>query len=133
MQVDARTAHAAYQQGQINLAGPLQIVILLYEGAIRFSQQALNKFDDPALRGYALGRAHRIVSELLASLNYDKGMEIATNLDGLYRFILDSLTQANVNSDRRTLQSSLHLLQTLVPAWREIDSKDERVRTSDHA
>lgn len=125
MQVDARVAHAAYQQGQVTSAGPLQIIVLLYEGAIRFGRQAMDGFDDPATRGQALGRSHRIVAELLASLDYDKGGEIATNLDGLYRFILDSLTDANLRNNRKSLGSALQILDTLVAAWREIESPRE--------
>ena len=71
MQISPQAAHATYQQAQIGSAGPLRIVVLLYEGALQFSRQALEKFDEPAVRGHALGRAHRIVSELFASLDTD--------------------------------------------------------------
>lgn len=126
MQFSQHTARAAYQQGEISSAGPMRIVVLLYEGALRFSRQALDKFEDPALRGHALGRAHRIVSELLAALDHDQGAEIATNLDNLYGYLLDSFTRANVHGDRGSLQSAIEVLDSLLPAWREVENRKEK-------
>ncbi len=128
MNIDPRAAHAAYQQGQVGSAGPVHIVVLLYEGAIRFGRQALDSFDSPAIRGHAIGRSHRIVSELLASLDYDKGGDIARNLDSLYRFALDSLTQANTHHDRQALQASIQVLETLLAGWREIRNNPELMK-----
>ena len=124
MHTSAQTAAAAYQSGQVTSAGPVRIVVLLYEGALRFSRQALEKFDDPSSRGQALGRAHRIVSELLAALDHEAGPDIAANLDNLYGYMLDALTRANVNRDRNALQSTIKVLETVLPAWREIDGQE---------
>ncbi len=123
MQISPQAAHATYQQAQIGSAGPLRIVVLLYEGALQFSQQALEKFDEPAVRGQALGRAHRIISELFAALDHEKGEEIAANLDALYGFLLDTLTRANVNGERRALKDAIAVLKSLLPAWRTIEAR----------
>ena len=122
MQTNLQAVHSAYKRGQVSSAGPLRIVVLLYEGAIRFGGQALQKFDDPALRGSALGRMHRIVSELLSALDHDQGGEIAGNLDALYTYALEAITRANVASDRKALESAIEVLQTLLDGWRGIDS-----------
>ena len=106
-QLYAQSAHAAYQTGEVGSADPVRIIVLLYEGALRFSRQALQKFDDPATRGMALGRAHRIISELMASLDHEKGESIAGNLAGLYQYALDALTTSNMNRDKRALQSAV--------------------------
>jgi len=123
MQISSQAVHAEYQQGQIGSADPLRIIVLLYEGALQFSRQALEKFDEPAVRGHALGRAHRIVSELFAALDHDKGHEIAANLDALYGFLLDALTRANANGDHKALKDAIEVLQALLPAWRGIESR----------
>jgi len=99
MYSNARAGQQAYQTGQVASADPLRIVILLYEGAIRFLRQAEQRFPDPATRGQALGRAHRIITELLTSLDHDEGGEISRNLDGLYRFALEAITRANVEAN----------------------------------
>ncbi|MFQ5513541.1 MAG: flagellar export chaperone FliS [Myxococcota bacterium] len=126
MQISVHAAHAAYQNGQVSSAEPLRIIVLLYEGALRFGRQALEHFADPASRGQALGRAHAIVAELLASLDHDRGEAIAGNLDALYAYILDALTAANVRGDRRALESVLGLLDTLLDAWRTIEQHGGR-------
>jgi len=122
MQTNAHFGHAAYRQGQVSSASPIRIIVLLYDGAIRFVRQAMEKFDEPASRGYSLGRAHRILSELLASLDYEAGGPIADNLDRLYRFTLDEITRANVEGDRRSLNGVLEVLNTLASGWREIEA-----------
>jgi flagellar protein FliS len=122
MQTNARAAHAAYQRGQVSSAGPLRIVVLLYEGAIRFSRQAQERFEDPAVRGHALGRAHRILSELLAALDHERGGEIARNLDALYRYALEAITRANVEHDRRALESVIDVLDTLHSGWQQVEA-----------
>ncbi len=122
MYTDPRVAHAAYRHGQVASAGPVRIIILLYEGALQSCRQAAERFEDPRPRGESLGRAHRIVTELMASLDYDKGGEIATNLDGLYGFVLDAITHANVDEEERVLGPAIQVLETLVSGWREIEA-----------
>ena len=122
MYTDPRVAHAAYRHGQVASAGPVRIIILLYEGALQSCRQAAERFEDPRQRGESLGRAHRIVTELMASLDYDKGGEIATNLDGLYGFVLDAITHANVDEEECVLGPAIQVLETLVSGWREIEA-----------
>ena len=123
MHMNARFGHAAYQQGQVASADPLRIVVLLYEGALRFIGQAQARWDDPATRGAALGRAHRIVAELLASLDYDQGGEIALNLDGLYHFVLDEITRANVDASPKGLDGVCRVLRELLAGWTQIEAE----------
>lgn len=120
MQISGRHVQSAYQQGQVGSANPVRIVVLLYEGAVRFTRQALQSFDEPALRGHALGRAHAIVSELLSALDYEQGEQIAANLESLYNFVLESLIRANVHGDRESIEAVIPVMETLSSAWREI-------------
>ena len=119
--MNARFGQAAYQQGQVASADPLRIIVLLYEGALRFIGQAQARWEDPAARGTALGRAHRIVAELLASLDYEKGGEIARNLDGLYHFALDEITRANVDANPKGLDGVCRVLRELLEGWSSIE------------
>lgn len=121
MQMNTPHGHAAYNQGQVVSADPVRIVVLLYEGAIRFIGQAKERFEDPAIRGHALGRAHRIVSELLAALDYDQGGEIARNLDSLYHYLLDEITKANVENSARNLDNLCDVLRELLAGWTSIE------------
>lgn len=121
MQHAARHAHSAYQQGQVAASSPLRIVVLLYDGAVRFTRQALEHFEDPAQRGHALGRAHAIVSELNVALDHDAGEDLSQSLEGLYRFVLDALIRANINHDRGAADSAIGVLETLAGSWRELE------------
>jgi flagellar protein FliS len=120
MQSNTSFAHSAYQQGQVAASSPLRIISLLYDGAIRFCKQAEKHFGDPSTRGSALGRAHAIVSELLVALDLDRGGEVATNLDGLYRYVLDALIRANVEGEHKALASAIQVLETLADGWHEL-------------
>ncbi|HXK28728.1 MAG TPA: flagellar export chaperone FliS, partial [Candidatus Binatia bacterium] len=64
-------------------------------------------------------RANDIINQFLASLDYDAGGEIAQNLEGLYRFMLDQILLANVNNDPRPLVTVSGLLSTLKSGWEE--------------
>ncbi|MCP4003083.1 MAG: flagellar export chaperone FliS [bacterium] len=123
MSLNTQHAHAAYQQGQVNASNPVRIIVLLYDGAIRFTRRGYEHFDDPAVRGQVLGRAHAIVSELQLALNRDEGAEVAANLDRLYRYILDNLLQANIDGARDSLLSVIDVMETLVSGWREVEVK----------
>ncbi|MFQ5696682.1 MAG: flagellar export chaperone FliS [Myxococcota bacterium] len=114
------TPHDAYRKAQVTSDNGLRIVVLLYDGALGFCRQAEGGFDDPNLRGVALGRAHGIVSELLASLDHDRGGAIATDLDRLLRYTLDTLVTANTGPDRRALCSAIEVLDILGSGWRQI-------------
>jgi flagellar protein FliS len=122
MYTNTAVAHAAYQSGQVHAAGPVRIVVLLYDGAIRFARKALTHFDEVSIRGEALGRSHAIVTELLGALDAEKGGEIAYNLARLYEFVLDRLIQANVRGDRKGLAGAISVMETLASSWREIDT-----------
>ena len=122
MVLNAHHVHAAYKEGQVSASNPVRVIVLLYEGAIRLTRQGLDRFEDTPVRGQALGRAHAIVSELQVSLNHDEGGAIARNLDGLYRYALDSLIRANIEGERAVLSSVIDVLETLASGWREVES-----------
>lgn len=121
MQSDYARAHSAYTQGQVVASSPVRIIVLLYDGAIRFCRQSQQRFSDPAVRGHGLGRAHAIVSELMIVLDHDQGGEIAARLESLYRYVLDALIRANVKGDARALDSAIGVLEELAQGWREIE------------
>ena len=128
MDFTASHAQDAYRRGQVSASGPVRIIVLLYDGAIRFAKQARGNHDDPSTRGNALGRAHAIVSELLVSLNHEQGGEIAGNLEELYRYVLDAFICANVDGDLRRLDSAIEVLETLATSWRELEASEAKAK-----
>jgi flagellar protein FliS len=106
----------------------LQLVIMLYDGAISFIGQAREKIvakDAPA-KGLLIGRALDIIAELNASLNFQAGHELAASLFHLYNFMTAHLTKANLNWDLQALDEVLEMIQKLREAWVEVAHRARR-------
>src|SRR5579871_6648781 len=86
-----------YRQSQVDTASPTQLVIMLYDGAIRFLSLARQKMGagDLEARHRSLLNAQRIITELLSSLDMQQGGDVAVNLQRLYTFMLRQLVEAN--------------------------------------
>ena len=97
----------------------------MYEGAIKFTKRAKIgcEKNDIAARGLNIGRAYDIILELNNTLNHDVGGEVAKNLEQLYMFITDQLTQANVTGESKYLDDVLGILETLHKGWVEAIEK----------
>ena len=115
-------AQQQYVTTQVGTADRLQLVIMLYDGAISFLGQAKEKMaaQDAAGKGLLIGRALDIIAELNASLNFQAGHELATNLFHLYNFMTSHLTKANLNWDLAALEEVLSILTQLREAWVEV-------------
>lgn len=126
----ARPGVNPYLQTQVQSRTPLELVVMLYDGAIRFTGEARAAVvaRDVARRGNAVSRAMAIVSELQSTLDLEKGGEIATSLDKLYTFVRDRLVDASVTQDVRPLDEALRVLQTLREGWSGISTGPLGVR-----
>jgi flagellar protein FliS len=109
-----------YRQNQILTASPEQILIMLYDGAIRFTRQAILGTEEnrPSLKFEGISRAMAIVAEFANTLDHKVGGEIAENLDGLYHFMIRELTAAR-NGDVAKLRVVEGLLMDLRTTWIE--------------
>ncbi len=127
-------AKQQYISTQIGTADRLQLVIMLYDGAISFLGQAKEKMaaQDAAGKGLLIGRALDIIAELNASLNFQAGRELAANLFHLYNFMISHLTKANINWDVQALDEVLGLLQQLREAWVEVAQRARRGELEDN-
>ena len=117
----------AYQQQSILTASPGQLVLLMYDGALRFMAQAHAGFalpeDNPRrieTIHTALLRAQAILSELRANLDLEAGGDIAANLDRLYDYHLRRLFECNLRKDEAPLIEVEGLVRTLRDAWAEM-------------
>jgi flagellar protein FliS len=109
----------AYRQNQVTTADPGTILLMLYQGTIDFLRQAKASLErrDMAEKGRCITRALAIISELLTSLNFEIGGEMARNLESLYLFMLEQITAANVGNDPKPLDDAIALLSTLKEGW----------------
>ena len=108
-----------YRRTEIESRTPLELVVMLYDGALRFLAEARGAMErkDVPTRRTALGRALAIVSELQSTLNMDAGGEISVELDRLYSFVTMRLTDASSTQDVRPLDDAVRVLSTLREGW----------------
>ncbi|MCM2276828.1 MAG: flagellar export chaperone FliS [Oligoflexia bacterium] len=109
-----------YKQTQIKTANRGQILLMLYEAAIQNVKKAAVAIDnrDVAAKGLAIGKAHDIINELVTTLDFNIGGEVARNLERLYNFMTEQLVKANLENSKEKLQTVQKLLETLLEGWR---------------
>ena len=112
----------AYLQTQVQSRTPVELVVMLYDGAISFLGQAREALvaGDMVAKRHALSRGVAIVQELQHMLNIEAGGDVAARLDGLYTYILGRCYEANAQRDTTGLDESIRLLTPLRDAWAEI-------------
>jgi flagellar protein FliS len=112
----------SYRQTQVQSRTPLELVVMLYDGALRFmtaAREAIERRDIPARRE-AISRTLAIVSELQSTLNLEQGGEVALSLDGLYDYANMRLIDAAARNDAAPIDEVHKLFSTLREAWSEI-------------
>jgi flagellar protein FliS len=119
-----------YKQNQTKTASPEQILIMLYDGAIRFTRQAIEGVENakPAQKLEGISRAMAIIVEFSSSLDRNIGGQIAEDLDALYFFMTRQLTEARKDNDVEKLRVVEGLLVDLRETWMqavEIKRKEE--------
>jgi flagellar protein FliS len=116
----SKSAYAKYKQTQVVSASREQILLLMYEGAIKFTKLAIKAAEEKKVvdRCTNLGRAYDIVMELNNTLDHKVGGEISANLEQLYIFITDQYTKANITGDPEPMKVALKILETLYDGWK---------------
>ncbi|MBE1424378.1 flagellar protein FliS [Desulfomicrobium macestii] len=112
----------AYMQTQVTTTTPGHLVVLLYDGAITFLEQAKGEIEAKnfAKKGILISQALDIIAELDGSLNADKGGEIARNLHKLYMYCSTRLLQANLKMDIDMVDEVIGILSSFRSAFSEI-------------
>jgi flagellar protein FliS len=116
----------SYRQVATQTASPGQLVLMLFDGAIRFLDRALGGFEleDPAEFNSTVNnnviRAQDIIRELDHSLNLAAGGEFAQTMRRLYRYFDEQLGQSNLRKEPDGIRLVIRLLTTLRDAWFEM-------------
>jgi flagellar protein FliS len=108
-----------YQQNQVSTASPEQILLMLYDGAIRFTRRAISGIEEnrPEWKLSGVSKALAIITEFSNSLNHEIGGQVAEELDALYDFMRRELTMANLGNDAGKLRVVEKLLVELRETW----------------
>lgn len=120
-----QTAYQNYKKQEVEGATKGKIVVLLFEGTIKFLRIAMKAIDENNIQDAHnnIIKAENILYELMSTLNMDAG-EIASNLMKLYDFMIWQLVEANKDKDKAKIQSVIDLLIPLCDAWKEVVNKE---------
>ena len=116
----------AYRRTEAQSASPMQLVVMLYDGALRFLSEAraAQTTGDLPRRAHALRRVTAIVAECHSTLDLERGGAVAADLDRLYSYISTRLLDVTVHRDATALEEVHKLMTTLRQAWAEAAAQD---------
>lgn len=115
-------AVAQYQTSRIETSSPVQVVVALYDGALRFLKTGAVALEggDFAAKGVALSKAHAIVTELLVTLDHEGAPDLSGQLEAIYSFALDRIVRANSDCDATLIEEAIRALLPLRDAWAQL-------------
>ena len=113
---------SVYKETSIRTSSPTRLVVMLYQGAIRFLRQAVNEIEvnDFMAKGQSVDRAVAIIQHLQSTLDMKGGQAISQELDRLYTYSLTRIFAGSAKLDRKPIEEAIQLLTTLLSAWEEI-------------
>ncbi len=112
----------AYQDNAVTTQSKGRLIVMLYDGAIRFSRLAIKEIENNnyEAKGRYINKAIDILNELNVVLDMDAGGEIAGNLRKLYIFMINRLSQGNIESDPQLIRDVIKLMEELNSSWKAI-------------
>ena len=106
---------AAYQENAVTTQSKGHVIVMLYDGAVRFLNQAIEAMEagDATRKGELVSKAMDILNELDTALDMDAGGEIASNLRSLYAFMRRHILQGHTRNDPQMFRDVIGLLEEL--------------------
>ncbi len=126
--------HNQYRKNEVSTSSQGRLILMMYEGAIKFATMALQSIEkgDIAGQGKYINKTHDIINELSLALDLKKGGEVAQRLESLYQYMLSQLTLANIKSDRKALEIVIKILKPLSEAWEQLLHVSTNTGQGDH-
>ena len=110
-----------YNQLNMNIENPAKLILMLYEGALKFAnfaKKAIENGDIEKKVTYII-KTSNIFIELINSLDFEKGGQIAYYLNGLYAYQLELLAKANAENKTEYIDQVIYVIKELIEAWKE--------------
>lgn len=125
----ALNPYQQYRSSQLDTVGPGEIIVLAYEGALRFTNQARVALEREQLdqASQLTGKAQAILIELAANLNFEAG-EVAVNLARMYEYWTWRLSQGLLKRDPAMYQEVAGQLAEFAEAWAEVNRQARMAR-----
>ena len=121
MYQNTSSAYKQYQNNQVNTSTQGKLVLMLYDGAIRFMRCAILSLEEKEIEksNRFLIKAQKIISELMETLNFNAG-SIANNLYNLYDYMYKELVLANIEKDKNKVLAVKEMMESIRNTWVEI-------------
>lgn len=115
-----RNAAEMYQQNSVKTASPAKLTLMLYDGAVKFCNIALDAIDAGNIQkaNDNIKKVENIIVELRVSL--DMKYPVAKEFDTVYDYIYRRLVEANMKKDKEILQEALRHIKTMRETWKEV-------------
>ena len=111
-----------YYETSVTTSSPEQLVVMLYEGAIRHLKQAATDIEKKDLQGkrQSVDRAMAIVQHLQGTLDMERGGQISVELDRIYTYVTSCILDGSIKLKTAPLEEAVKLLTTLLGSWIEV-------------
>ncbi|MBR1443301.1 MAG: flagellar export chaperone FliS [Firmicutes bacterium] len=111
--------YAKLKNDSIYLATPEELILMLYDGALKFSNQAMVAMEkkDYQKSNYLIQRVQDIIRELQTSLDFK--YEISNDFYAMYDYIFRTLITANIRKDQKKLEEAMGLIRQFRDTWKE--------------
>ena len=114
--------NSAYKQAQVTTQDQGTLILMLYDGCVRFLKTSLVKMEANDIEGTHanLVRAKNIISELISSLDQDTSGELGQSLVQLYTYMYNKLIDANINKNAAHIEEVINLMAELRDGWQAV-------------
>lgn len=116
-----------YQEIAVQTSSPARLVVMLYEGAIRFLRQSITAIQSKDLdrKRQSVDRAVAVIQHLQGTLDMDRGREVAAELDRLYSYITSRILDGSGKLEVAPLEEAIKLLTVLLSGWEDVVKKEQ--------
>ena len=116
-------AYSAYAKNKITTASPAELTLMLYDGAIKLCNIAIEAIDkkDYKKANINIQKAEKIIGEFQGTLDFK--YPVAKDFDRVYSYLMMRLIKANMKKDTEILEEVLRHLREMRDAWKEIMQK----------
>lgn len=115
-----KNGYSNYAKEKILNASPAQLTLMLYDGAIKFCNIAIDAVEkgDIMKAHNNIIKVENIINEFRSTLNFK--YPVAKDFDNVYKYIMDRLVEANIKKDKDILEEVLTHLRTMRETWDEV-------------
>ncbi len=120
--------YAQYKNSKILTASPAELTLMLYEGAIKFGNIAIEAIENKEIEKAHnnIIRVQKIIDEFRATLN--RKYPVAEEFDKIYRYLLRRLLEANATKDEEIMKEVVEHLRSMRDNWKEVMKKVKEER-----